>query len=529
MDRANNLPARSSDSLPTAVPSRRQQADQLRVLPGQGRSQPLARTLLRPRPALPMAAGAQGSSNQNINDHEWGTEHSTPPAYQPPRPSSSGGVAAHANRMLPIQRPNLYQPQQPVGAGYQPFSSNHQPIWSNPASRLGQHDGPVDIHAQPQPHHQPLDLQEDPEDATVRLGQEEQLYEDEFAEYTDDDYEQQEYVDEQGSYEGEYAHQPEQDNYDDSLNQDLDQDASYVEEQDTPLKGKGPMPSAPSRPQSVPLPLHPVSNQDKASQPQQQPPKPVASGSQLPTALLGQRAVSPDVNRSSIAMQLLDRVPPEASRHQRQLSRKSSNESVIYAPQKPTNAAAANVQQTTMAAPTNKRTIPFVNQPQNSGSMANQQNGDIKAPDSHSAEDDLDYTMDELEAMSYSDLEAQSFDENPRANLAQEHQQGELASRLEKVRTLSRDKQAQFFSNQTLENWEESGEWFLGCFQNLLSRFVQARKDKRELAVEFEKQVSARHSSVEEQAAGIDKVLEDMRSSGMGVLKNRSTPTETAD
>lgn len=143
-------------------------------------------------------------------------------------------------------------------------------------------------------------------------------------------------------------------------------------------------------------------------------------------------------------------------------------------------------------------------------------------------EDQIDYSVEDLAKIPYSELANQDFDVNPKANKGLESvSQGNLKERLERGRTLPSDQQRQFFDGLKLDEWDEAGDWFLEQFSEMMSKMREARRAKRELAQKFERQVSQRQEIVEERKRSIDHVLTDMKKNGQGVLLAQSNPNET--
>ncbi|KAF2672619.1 hypothetical protein BT63DRAFT_420843 [Microthyrium microscopicum] len=146
------------------------------------------------------------------------------------------------------------------------------------------------------------------------------------------------------------------------------------------------------------------------------------------------------------------------------------------------------------------------------------------------AEINLDYSLEELKDLNYSDLNNQDFDVDPKATRATERVEGDaLKHQLEKGLALSDDKKKQFFNSLTIDQWDESGDWFLEQYGGLLQKMREARKAKRDLAQKFEKQVAERQDAVEARKGGIMNVLGEMKKSGQVVLKaqpNHGNKTE---
>ncbi|KAI9836503.1 MAG: hypothetical protein M1837_003312 [Sclerophora amabilis] len=139
---------------------------------------------------------------------------------------------------------------------------------------------------------------------------------------------------------------------------------------------------------------------------------------------------------------------------------------------------------------------------------------------------ELDFPPEVLQAMSYEDLKAQSFDNDPHASvpkLPPEHASSSLTSRLGYVATLDMSEQSKFCDSMSTMEWEEAGDWFLEQFSSMLVRMKEARREKRNVAAMFENEIEMRESRVRQKGKDIDKVLYSMRRGGQEVLSGRHT------
>jgi hypothetical protein len=140
---------------------------------------------------------------------------------------------------------------------------------------------------------------------------------------------------------------------------------------------------------------------------------------------------------------------------------------------------------------------------------------------------DLDYDTNTLSTMKYSELKEQPFDINPKApaSVILESLSGPkvtLEDRLEHLRTSEPDNQFSFFAHMPLDQWDQSGDWFLGRFGDIMSELKDARRAKRDVSKAFEEELATREEAVRGKAEGIQEVLRQMRAGGEGVLKGRA-------
>jgi hypothetical protein len=500
-----------------------------------------------------MATG-QASPISDISDGEWGTDRTDtlPIGVQrslgmasqsvPGRPASASsarhGNVKHngqANLLASLQN----APARPASVSGLPLTNtnNPKPLGSNLAAHYQRYGGgDLELHHGRPYSGGPNELEHDhqDEDPTIQLrahdgGQ--------------DDYGQ-EYDDQDGVYE--YEEEQQQDGYeydedyqDEPLDQEMDDHNQTFVDQETPLRGKGPHPHhgesysqhgahPPAHghghgPPGLASNIHARSLPHsvlQATDTKRAIPS-IPAGLRHDGVSTGQRVGSPvqEIGRSSYVLEILGKNKTSEVRQYSEPVRVSSpgpaDNAVSRSGPSSTQVASApvtnNKRKFDITNPSEKQATPDGNPTQPEVAQVPEEEKSLT--------DELDYSLEDLKRMPYSDLENQSFDENPRANRSQELQQGPLSTRLENVKDLPRDKQRKFFDTLKLEDWEEAGDWFLGQFQDVLGKMRQSRKDRRELARGFEQQVKAREDLVEARQRGIVRVLEDMKKSGHVILK----------
>ncbi|KAI1298046.1 extracellular mutant protein 11-domain-containing protein [Xylaria venustula] len=134
---------------------------------------------------------------------------------------------------------------------------------------------------------------------------------------------------------------------------------------------------------------------------------------------------------------------------------------------------------------------------------------------------ELDYDDGALAAMDYENLKLEEFDFDPaqaEARSVFEPPRGTLAEKLEHFLTKDEANQANFFTKMAVNDWEESGDWFLERFGDIMARFKEARKEKRAIVNAFENEITEREEAVRNRIHGIGQTLADLKSEGEGMM-----------
>ena len=145
---------------------------------------------------------------------------------------------------------------------------------------------------------------------------------------------------------------------------------------------------------------------------------------------------------------------------------------------------------------------------------------------------ELDYSHEQLSKMPYSDLQNQSFDQDPSASsniLPERFKISSLAEKLEHIRKPSNtsppdseqhfEAQCRFFSSLTIEQYEECGDLIIDQFTDIMKRFKEVRQDKRKVAAEFETEVSQRQATVMKRTGFLEKDMGRLRRAGQDVVR----------
>lgn len=137
---------------------------------------------------------------------------------------------------------------------------------------------------------------------------------------------------------------------------------------------------------------------------------------------------------------------------------------------------------------------------------------------------DLDYDDSALAAMKYSELKNQDFDFDPaqaESHSAQRPAQGTLPEKLDHFLGKDTATQAAFFTSLPVRDWDDSGDWFLERFGDIMHRLKETRKTKRKLVDDFEAEIAEREDAVRNKMHGIDHTLSELRSEGEVMMKNK--------
>ncbi|KAI2635078.1 extracellular mutant protein 11-domain-containing protein [Xylaria nigripes] len=134
---------------------------------------------------------------------------------------------------------------------------------------------------------------------------------------------------------------------------------------------------------------------------------------------------------------------------------------------------------------------------------------------------ELDYDDGALAAMDYGALKHEAFDFDPaqaEARSVFESPRGTLPEKLEHFLGQDEANQANFFTKMSVKDWEESGDWLLERFGDIIDRFKEYRKEKREIVNTFENEIAGREEAVRNKIRGIGQTLTDLKSEGEGMM-----------
>ena len=136
-----------------------------------------------------------------------------------------------------------------------------------------------------------------------------------------------------------------------------------------------------------------------------------------------------------------------------------------------------------------------------------------------------DYDDMALSSMTYTELQREPFDLDPAQAAMQNSYRGNadpLATKLDQMRHQSEREQRSFFSSLPMEDWEQSGDWFVERFSDLMNGLRDARREKRRMVHEFEAEASRHEEAVRLRSEAIDQKLVKMRQDGQRVVGDRA-------
>lgn len=134
-----------------------------------------------------------------------------------------------------------------------------------------------------------------------------------------------------------------------------------------------------------------------------------------------------------------------------------------------------------------------------------------------------DYPDDALGTMTFTQLRDEPFDFDPTkaaaGKLVDDTAQS-LPAKLEQRKHLPADEQRHFFASMSINEWEDSGDWFIDQFTELMHKMRDARKAKRKQIQEFEEEAERREETVRLRSDQIDRKLSKMRQDGLKVVSD---------
>ncbi|KAB5577861.1 extracellular mutant protein 11-domain-containing protein [Coniochaeta sp. 2T2.1] len=135
-----------------------------------------------------------------------------------------------------------------------------------------------------------------------------------------------------------------------------------------------------------------------------------------------------------------------------------------------------------------------------------------------------DYNDAELNEMSYAELQKQDFDYDPQAAAMQQTSVPSGNSLQDKL-TYYKDKdsldQHQFFTQISIGDWDEAGDWFLDQFSGVVQKLKASRKQKREMVAQFEKEITEREEAVRNKMEGIGRTLQELKQEGQNMMSGK--------
>ena len=133
----------------------------------------------------------------------------------------------------------------------------------------------------------------------------------------------------------------------------------------------------------------------------------------------------------------------------------------------------------------------------------------------------VDYDDAALQKMSFADLQKQPFDHDPTREVAQSPAKppaDNLGDRLMFYSSKDEGAQIQFFNQMPVREWEDSGDWFLEQFGDIVTKMKETRQMKRRIVEQYESEVSSREEEVRRKRESIDRKLSKLKHDSKAML-----------
>lgn len=136
----------------------------------------------------------------------------------------------------------------------------------------------------------------------------------------------------------------------------------------------------------------------------------------------------------------------------------------------------------------------------------------------------IDYDDTALQRMSFEELQNEPFDHDPTKEVPQSPAKppvDNLSDRLKFYGEKDEDSQAHLFAQMSVRDWEDSGDWFLEQFGDVVRRMKEARQAKRAMVEKFETEVSNREEAVRLKKESIDRKLSKLKNDSHAMMKGK--------
>ncbi|KAJ4389686.1 hypothetical protein N0V93_007158 [Gnomoniopsis smithogilvyi] len=137
---------------------------------------------------------------------------------------------------------------------------------------------------------------------------------------------------------------------------------------------------------------------------------------------------------------------------------------------------------------------------------------------------DIDYDDTALQRMDFQQLQNEPFDHDPTKEVPQSPAKppgDNLSDRLKFYGGKDEDSQAQLFTQMAVRDWEDSGDWFLEQFGDVVRKMKEARQAKRRMVEQFEREVSNREEAVRHKKESIDRKLSKLKNDSFAMMKDK--------
>lgn len=139
-----------------------------------------------------------------------------------------------------------------------------------------------------------------------------------------------------------------------------------------------------------------------------------------------------------------------------------------------------------------------------------------------------DYDDEALQSMTYAQVEADSWEGSRKGPAADDRRP--LAERLqelvrqiepEEIGKVDNPHGTAFFLSISTAEWEESGEWFVSKFSDLMKSLMEKRTQRRLATENYERELRDREKVIRGKSENLDKMFKDMRASGEDMLRGK--------
>lgn len=142
---------------------------------------------------------------------------------------------------------------------------------------------------------------------------------------------------------------------------------------------------------------------------------------------------------------------------------------------------------------------------------------------------ELDYDIETLKTMSFSDLDSAAFLSDPRTHTTQVPVDASgsaitLEQRLTNLSRMNTDDQKSLFRSLSDAENEDVGQWFVKSFADDLKRLMEVRLQRRKKALMYELEARKRQREVDTKSADLDAELSELKKGGSQLIEGRSSP-----
>ena len=156
----------------------------------------------------------------------------------------------------------------------------------------------------------------------------------------------------------------------------------------------------------------------------------------------------------------------------------------------------------------------------------------VDRPQTRKRNRDLDYGRDQLSSMTFQQLSNEPFNldyDAARASFPQEFSRGSLSAKMDYILGKLKDDDAKlvqrraFFSSLPIEQYEECANLMIRRFSDILSKYTDARHQRRRVTKDFEAEIAKREACVRCKTTVVDKDLGRLKRGGEEVVRGAAS------